>query len=80
LWGGTQSIGALGIRFNPEEEYVRVETLPTPQTAPWTVWSHQWHPAERGTYTIRLAILEPELHPLRLEAGYYARSVEIAEV
>ena len=80
LWGGTQSIGRLGIRFNPEEEYVHVETLPTPQTSPWTLWTHQWHPAERGTYTIRLAILEPQLHPRRLEAGYYARSVEIAEV
>jgi hypothetical protein len=66
LWGGTQSIGALGIRFNPEGEYVHVETLPTPQTSPWTLWSHQWHPTERGTYTIRLAILEPELHPRRL--------------
>ncbi len=80
LWGGSQSVNRLGIRFNPEEDYVPVEHLPVPQTDPWTLWSHTWRPKERGTYTIRLAILEPELHPKRLESGYYARSVEVVEV
>jgi DMSO/TMAO reductase YedYZ molybdopterin-dependent catalytic subunit len=80
LWGGSDTVTKLGIRFNPEEEYVPVESLPVPQTTPWTLWSHTWTPAERGRYTIRLAILEPSVHPKRLEAGYYARSVEIEEV
>jgi DMSO/TMAO reductase YedYZ molybdopterin-dependent catalytic subunit len=80
LWGGSESIRQLTIRFNPEEEYVPVDSLPTPQTMPWTIWSHQWRPTTRGTYTIRLAIKEPALHPKRLESGYYARSVEISEV
>jgi DMSO/TMAO reductase YedYZ molybdopterin-dependent catalytic subunit len=80
LWGGHGTVSKLGIRFNPEEEYVPVESLPVPQTTPWTLWSHTWTPAERGRYTIRLAILEPSVHPKRLEAGYYARSVEIEEV
>jgi hypothetical protein len=80
LWGGSQSVKRLGIRFNPEEDYVPVEILPVPQTNPWTMWNHTWRPKERGTYTIRMAILEPELHPRRLESGYYARSVEVEEV
>jgi len=80
LWGGNGTVTRLGIRFNPEEEYVPVESLRVPQTTPWTLWSHTWRPAERGRYTIRLAILAPGAHPKRLEAGYYARSVEIAEV
>jgi DMSO/TMAO reductase YedYZ molybdopterin-dependent catalytic subunit len=80
LWGGSESIRQLAIRFNPEEEYVPVDWLPTPQTAPWTLWSHRWKPAVAGSYTIRLAIKEPTLHPKRLESGYYARSVEISEV
>lgn len=80
LWGGNGTVGKLGIRFNPEEEYVPVESLRVPQTTPWTLWSHTWAPSERGRYTIRLAILEPSVHPKRLEAGYYARSVEIEEV
>jgi DMSO/TMAO reductase YedYZ molybdopterin-dependent catalytic subunit len=80
LWGGSATVTRLGIRFNPEEEYVPVESLHVPQTTPWTLWSHTWRPSERGRYTIRLAILEPNAHPKRLEAGYYARSVEIEEV
>ena len=44
LWGGSETVRAIGIRFNPEEEYIRVDSLPTPQTAPWTVWSHAWSP------------------------------------
>jgi len=80
LWGGSETVAKLGIRFNPEEEYVPVESLRVPQTTPWTLWSHTWAPPERGRYTIRLAILEPSEKPKRLEAGYYARTVEIDEV
>jgi DMSO/TMAO reductase YedYZ molybdopterin-dependent catalytic subunit len=80
LWGGNGTVTTLGIRFNPEEEYAAVESLRAPQTAPWTLWSHTWRPSEKGRYTIRLAILEPEEHPRRLESGYYARTVEIDEI
>jgi len=79
LWGGNGTVTKLGIRFNPEEEYVPVESLRVPQRAPWTLWSHTWRPAEHGRYTIRLAILEPSEHPKRLEAEYYARSVKMEE-
>jgi len=80
LWGGNGTVSKLGIRFNPEEEYVPVESLRVPQATPWTLWSHTWAPSEHGRHTIRLAILEPSVHAKRLEAGYYARSVEIGEV
>jgi hypothetical protein len=80
LWGGKGTVSKLGIRFNPEEEYVPVESLRVPQTTPWTLWSHAWVPSQRGKYTIRLAILEPSVHPKRLEEGFYARSVDVEEV
>jgi hypothetical protein len=80
LWGGSQPVKTLAIRFNPEEDYVPVDSLPAAQTAPWTTWSHAWSHAARGTYIIRLAIKEPELRARRLESGYYARTVEITEV
>jgi DMSO/TMAO reductase YedYZ molybdopterin-dependent catalytic subunit len=80
LWGGSATVTKLGIRFNPEEEYVPVESFEVPQTTPWTMWSHTWAPAERGRYTIRLTILEPSEQPKRLQSGYYARSVEIEEI
>jgi DMSO/TMAO reductase YedYZ molybdopterin-dependent catalytic subunit len=79
LWGGSGTVTKLGIRFNPEEEYVRVESLRVPQTTPWTLWSHAWKPAARGRYTIRLAVLEPRVSTKRLDSGYYARTVEIDE-
>jgi hypothetical protein len=79
LWGGSGSIQSLGIRFNPEEDFVLVDSLPSPQTRPWTIWSHTWNPKVPGRYTIRLALLKPELHPKRLDSGYYARSVEILD-
>ena len=80
LWGGSQPVKTLVIRFNPEEDYVPVESLPAVQISPWTIWSHAWSPSVAGAYIIRLAIKEPELHPKRLESGYYARSVEIREI
>ena len=80
LWGGTETVRALGIRFNPEEEYVRVASLPVPQKTPWTLWSTPWSPAAQGIYTIRLKVMEPASQTRRLDSGYYARSVEIAEV
>jgi len=80
LWGGSATVTKLGIRFNPEEDYVPVEFLRVPQTTPWTLWSHTWTPRERGRYTIRLAVLEPNEHSKRLESGYYARTVEIEEI
>jgi DMSO/TMAO reductase YedYZ molybdopterin-dependent catalytic subunit len=80
LWGGHGTVSKLGIRFNPEEEYVPVESLRIPHTTSWTLWSHTWTPAQRGRYTIRLSILEPKEKPKRLDAGYYARTVEIDEI
>jgi len=80
LWGGSGSIQSLGIRFNPEDDFVPVDSLPSPQTTPWTIWSHAWTPKAPGRYTIRVALLNPELHPKRLDSGYYARSVEIFDV
>jgi DMSO/TMAO reductase YedYZ molybdopterin-dependent catalytic subunit len=80
LWGGQESIRKLGIRFNPEENYVDVDLLEAPQKHPWTIWSHKWKPSAPGKYTIRLAVKDPDLHPKRLESGYYARTVQIVEV
>jgi len=79
LWGGNGTVTKLGIRFNPEQEYVQVESLRVPQTTPWTLWSHTWKPAVLGRYTIRLAVLEPRVSTKRLDSGYYARTVEIDE-
>jgi DMSO/TMAO reductase YedYZ molybdopterin-dependent catalytic subunit len=79
LWGGGQPVKILEIRFNPEEEYVRVENLHVTAVSSWTFWTHTWTPKEKGVYLIRLRVKDPVVPQTRLDAGYYLRSVEITE-
>jgi len=80
LWGGIVPVNVLEIRFNPEEDYVRVHDFNHANNDPWTLWTHAWSPQAPGTYTIRLRVKEPSVPTRRLDTGYYARSLEIAEV
>lgn len=80
VWGGTRPVEVLEIRFNPEEEYVRVDNFSQVRNDPWTLWSHAWSPNAPGTYSIRLAVTDPSVQGRKMDTGYYVRSVEIAEV
>ena len=80
LWGGTKPVKRLEIRFNPEEEYVRVDEVHQSSNDPWSFWSHAWSPAARGTYLLRLRVAEPVMQTRRLDMGFYVREVEISEV
>jgi hypothetical protein len=80
LWGGSQPVKDLRIRFNPEEEYVRIDNFHQLKNDPWSLWNHIWSPKEQGAYTIRLAVKDPPVQARRLDSGYYARTVEITEV
>ena len=79
-WGGTAPVKNLMIRFNPEEDYVPVESFAQTKSDPWTFWTHTWSPKEPGTYSIRLAITDPGMRTRRLDSGYYVRTVEIVGV
>jgi len=80
LWGGTQPVKRLEIRFNPEEDYVPVSDFTHKFNDPWTFWSHAWEPKARGTYMIRLKVANPLVTTKRLDSGYYLRMVEITEI
>ena len=80
LWGGTQPVKALQIRFNPEEDYVPVDHFHQGANDPWSFWTHVWSPKSPGTYSIRLMVKEPPVRTRRLDSGYYVRSVDISEV
>lgn len=80
LWGGSQRIKVLQIRFNPEDDYVPVDYFEQPSNDPWSFWSYAWTPKAPGTYAIRLAVKDPPIRARRLDAGYYVRSVQIDEV
>jgi len=80
LWGGSRLVKALEIRFNPEEDYVRVADFLQTTNDPWSFWSHAWAPKTVGTYMIRLRVADPLMETRRLDSGYYVRSVEVTEV
>jgi len=80
LWGGSRPIKVLEIRFNPEEDYVRVDKFSQTTNDPWSFWSHEWTPKTTGAYMIRLRVTDPEVQTRRLDSGYYVRSVEVTEV
>jgi DMSO/TMAO reductase YedYZ molybdopterin-dependent catalytic subunit len=80
LWGGSRPVKVLEIRFNPEEEYVRVDQFSHAANDPWSFWSHAWAPKEKGTYMIRLRVTDPVVDAKRLASGYYVRSVEVKEI
>ena len=80
LWGGSRPVKALEIRFNPEEDYVRVAHFSQTANDPWSFWSHAWTPKTVGTYMIRLRVADPLVETRRLDSGYYVRSVEVTEI
>ena len=80
LWGGSRPVSDLEIRFNPEEEYVAVESVQQSVNDSWSFWTHTWKPRQPGAYLIRLRVRDPQIAATRLNAGYYLRSVEIAEI
>ena len=79
-WGGTRPVKELQIRFNPEEDFVRVDNFSHVKNDPWTMWSHAWSPKAPGTYSIRLAVKDAGVPSRKMDTGYYVRSVEIREV
>jgi len=80
LWGGSQLVKTLEIRFNPEEDYMRVDDFSHTTNDPWSFWSHAWTPKTVGTYMIRLRVTDPIIETKRLDSGYYVRTVEVREI
>ena len=80
LWGGSGLVKSLGIRFNPEEDYVPVDSFRQTANDPWSFWEHTWTPKQPGRYFIGLRVMEPAVVARRLEAGYYVRMIDITEV
>lgn len=80
LWGGSSAVNALGIRFNPEQDYVSVDQFQQSPKDSWSLWTHAWTPSETGKYMIRLRVNAPRVVARRLDSGYYLRTVEIEEI
>jgi DMSO/TMAO reductase YedYZ molybdopterin-dependent catalytic subunit len=79
-WGGLAPSHAVEIRFDPGEKFVPVEISPSSPGKSWRFWSYEWSPARTGRFTIRLRLNAANMATRRLNAGYYDRSVDIAEI
>jgi DMSO/TMAO reductase YedYZ molybdopterin-dependent catalytic subunit len=78
MWGGERAVDALEISFDDGETYAPVAVCPAPSpNDTWTLWSHPWSPAAPGLYHLRLRVADRSVPQRRLDAGYYARVVEV---
>jgi DMSO/TMAO reductase YedYZ molybdopterin-dependent catalytic subunit len=77
LWGGPIPARGLEIRLNPDLAFAPVEQIARPDGRTWTLWSHRFRPPAPGRYRIELAVADPGVRTRRLDAGFYAREIEI---
>jgi hypothetical protein len=81
MWGGYETTDKLVIRFQAGEPFVPVSVCPAQRTnETWTLWSHVWSPPGPGSYEIRLRVDDARIVQRRLDAGFYARTVDITDV
>jgi len=80
LWGGSQPVKELQIRFNPDEDYVAVQNIQHTVSDSWIFWTHTWIPQKPDTYIIRLRVADSSVRTKRLDMGFYARTVRITDV
>jgi DMSO/TMAO reductase YedYZ molybdopterin-dependent catalytic subunit len=80
LWGGSQPVRNLEIKFNPDEPWTPVQTIHRATVDSWSFWTQPWTPRKPGPYIIQLRVPEPSVRTIRLDTNYYARSVQISEI
>ena len=66
--------------FQKDLPYEPLESYQHRDNRTWTLWSHTWRPLAPGRYQIQLAVDDPAIRTRRLDRGYYARQIDIAEV
>jgi DMSO/TMAO reductase YedYZ molybdopterin-dependent catalytic subunit len=79
-WGGAEPAPALKIRFRPDSPFEPVEKTYGAPGRPWTFWAHAFRPRTAGRYRIELAVRDASVRTRRLDAGYYAREIDIDAV
>ncbi len=81
VWGGERTDDALEISLDGGFTYEPLAICPARTSADtWALWSHPWTPRNPGRYGIRLRAADRATPTRRLDAGYYNRVVDVAEV
>ena len=76
-WGGQAPVRHLSIRLDPGPGFMPVEQMGSSERGTWTLWSHRVAAPAPGRYRIELAVKDPSVQTRRLDAGFYAREIEI---
>ncbi len=77
LWGGWQVVDSLEIRLG-EDTWDPVDVCPVMVgNDTWTLWSHQWIPTRTGDHVIRMRVADGDIPTIRLDAGFYDRTIRI---
>lgn len=77
VWGGRTQAFDLQIRLNPELRYAPVQKVEGRDSMPWTLWYHTLPQPAPGRYRIDLAVKGAAEPTRRLDAGFYAREIQI---
>jgi DMSO/TMAO reductase YedYZ molybdopterin-dependent catalytic subunit len=77
LWGGPAPARGLNIRLNPGLGLAPVERIASGPGTAWALWSHTLEPLAPGRYRIELALEDKAVRTRRLDAGFYAREIEV---
>jgi DMSO/TMAO reductase YedYZ molybdopterin-dependent catalytic subunit len=81
VWGGTQVVDRLVIRFGSRDRGTAFPICPAPSThRSWSLWSYRWRPEEPGYYDISLRAADPQVRTRRLDLAFYIRRVRIDEI
>jgi DMSO/TMAO reductase YedYZ molybdopterin-dependent catalytic subunit len=81
VWGGTQAVDRLVIRFGSRDRGTAFPICPAPSSPhSWSLWSYRWRPEEPGYYDITLRAADPQVRTRRLDLSFYIRRVRIDEI
>ena len=82
LWGGYQTTDIRRVRFGTGNSvWQNADVCPShDQNLYWSVWEHLWQPTETGSFAIECKIKGPDIPTIRLDQGFYLRTVDIDEV
>jgi DMSO/TMAO reductase YedYZ molybdopterin-dependent catalytic subunit len=78
LWGEKAPVRDLRIRTSSDQAFAPVDVVAREPGLPWALWSYTFRPRARGRHRIQLAVGDAGQTTRRLDAGFYAREVEIA--
>ena len=81
VWGGSEPVTRLAIRFRADDPWTTFAICPRPPTARiWSLWEYRWNPPAPGPYQISLRVADTSVPQRRLDTGYYTRQLTIAEI